>query len=93
VKYPSITIQCTERMDEYILITERGNSNILDYQPMKVDDIQRALNMFFTLSRWEHEKDLKGSTETTKSGSMSKKGKQKLREPQQALGATSVMSG
>jgi hypothetical protein len=46
-------------MDEYILIFEDPNSKIINYHPMKVDQMQRFLNTFFTLSRWEHEKDLK----------------------------------
>ena len=46
-------------MDEYVLIFERSNSGILDFRPMKVEKMQRFLNTFFTLSRWEHEKDLK----------------------------------
>ena len=59
MNYPKLTIQCTESMDEYILIFEEPNSKIIKYHPMKVSGIKRVLNMFFTLSRWEHEKDLK----------------------------------
>lgn len=54
-----LTIQCTDKFDEYVLVTERPTSNVLEYRHMNIDDIQRLLNLFFDVSRQYTKKESK----------------------------------
>jgi hypothetical protein len=51
VNQSKLIIQCTDKFDEYVLVTEIPHSNVLEYRHMKIDDIQRLLNLFFDVSR------------------------------------------
>jgi hypothetical protein len=52
--------------NEYVLITERPGSNIINYKPMKLDEIQRFINMFFKVSKYaiELEQERQKQSET-----------------------------
>ena len=54
-----LIIQCTDKFDEYVLVTERPTSNVLEYRHMNIDDIQRLLNLFFDVSRKYTKKEAK----------------------------------
>jgi hypothetical protein len=46
------TIQCYDDFDEYLLITEIPGSNVIEYKPMKLDEIRKRINMFFRVSKY-----------------------------------------